>query len=237
MNRLWGLLFIFVLIPSMILAQTGTAPYPGQTQAPYQPAVPPPSTINAYGGGWSDSGGGTTAAGSAMNGMANVISAQGSYNLSTSAAAVNMTQAQKNEIQNHQLYTNTYFDMRATNRAARKAEADPAPTMEQIARMARDGAPKPITTNEWDPITGKVNWPTLLQQDMFTPQRTDLEQILAKQANYGKLGYSDQMQARQTIETMFTELKSQIKTVPPQDWVASQSFLRSLIYATTKTVL
>ena len=239
MNRLWGLLVIFVIILSMILSQTGTAQYSGENTAsqPYQPAVPPPSTINAYGGGWGDSGGATTAAGSAMNGMANVISAKGSYNLSTSAAAVNMTQAQKNEIQNHQQYTNTYFEMRATNRAARKAEAGPAPTMEQIARMARDGAPKPISTKEWDPVTGKVNWPVLLQQDSFTPQRTELEQILAKQANYGSLGYSDQMQARQTIESMFTDLKSQVKTAPPQDWVASQSFLRSLIYATTKTEL
>jgi hypothetical protein len=239
MNRLWGLLVLFVIIPSLMLAQTGTAQYSGQNTSspPYQPAVPPPSTINAYGGGWPGSGGATTAAGSAMNGMANAISAKGSYNLSTSAAAINMTQAQKNEIQNHQQYTNTYFEMRATNKAARKAEEGPAPSMELIARMARDGAPKPITTKEWDPVTGKVNWPTLLQQDSFTPQRTELEQILAKQANYGSLGYSDQMQARQTIESMFADLKSQIKTVPPQDWAASQSFLQSLIYATTKTVL
>jgi len=238
MNRLWGLLVIIVVFPALILAQTGTAPYPAPSASspPYQPAVPNPSMISGY-GGWPAYGGASTAAGSALNGMGNVISAKGSYNLSTSAAAVNMTQAQKNEIQNHQQYTNAYFDMRATNQAAKKASEGPQPTMEQIARMARDGAPKPVTSDEWDPMTGKVNWPTLLQQDGFASQRAELEQLLAKQATYGRLGISDQMKARQSIESMCADLKLQIKDVQPQDYVASRAFLRSMIYATTKSDL
>jgi hypothetical protein len=237
MKRLFTLL-VFVVFPAVILAQTSTAPYPvpNDNSQPYQPAVPSPSMINGY-GGWSGYGGGgaSTAAGSAMNGMGNVISAKGSYNLSTSAAAVNMSQAQKNEIQNHQLYTNTYFDMRATNQAAKKATERPAPTAELIARMARDGAPKPFAAHEWNPATGMVNWPALLQQDSFAPRRAELEQLLAKQATYGKLGFSDQMKARQTIESMCTDLNSQIKDVPPQDYAASKAFLRSMIYATTRS--
>ena len=67
-----------------------------------------------------------------MNGMANAISAKGNYNLSTSAAAINMTQARKNHIQNQQLAANTYFQMRAMNKAATAAERGPPPTMEQL---------------------------------------------------------------------------------------------------------
>jgi hypothetical protein len=239
MKRLWCLLVI-VAFPALILAQPAPQ-YSGSsgTSQPYQPAVPPPSIINGN-GGWSGGYGGTgasTAAGSAMNGMASVISAKGNYNLSTSAAAMNMTQAQKQEIQNRQQWTNTYFDMRATNKAARKAEEGPQPTMEQLARIAHDGAPKPLASNQLNPVTGTVNWPTLLQQDQFTTQRTELEQLLAKQANYGRLDYTDQMKARQTIETMFAGLKTQIRDVPPQDWTTSQAFLKSLIYAMTRTDL
>jgi hypothetical protein len=240
MMRLWCLWAMVMIFPAILLAQSGTSQYPGSygtTQSPpYQPAVPPPSTINAY-GGWPGYGGTTTPAGSAMNGMANVISSKGDYNLSTSAAAVNMTQVQKNEIQNHQQYTNTYFQMRATNEAARKAAEGSPPTMQQIARMAQDGAPKPPTANEWDPATGKVNWPALLQQDSFASRRAELQQILVKQATYGSLGFSDQMKARQIIESMYEDLKSQIREVPPQDYIAASSFLRSMIYATTKTSL
>ena len=239
MKRLCFLL-ILVAFPALILAQPSPQySRPSGSSQPYQPAVPPPSMFGGY-GGWSGDYGGTgasTAAGSAMNGMASVISAKGNYNLSTSAAAVNMTQAQKQEIQNRQQWTNTYFDMRATNKAARQADEGPQPTLEQIARFARDGAPKPLASDQWNPVAGTVNWPALLQQDQFAPQRSELEQLLAKQATYGRLDYSDQTKARENIETMFAGLKSQIKDVPPMDWTASNSFLKSLNYAVTKTVI
>jgi hypothetical protein len=230
MNRYWILLLI--AFPTLLLAQN----YPQQEAAPYQPAVPPPSNVNAYGNVYGGSGGGTVA-GSAMNGMANVISAKGNYNLSTSAAAINMTQAQKNEIQNQQLKTDTYFQMRATNRAAQKAEAGPPPTMEEIARIAREGAPRPVSYEQVNPMTGKITWPAALQEDVFTSQREDLDQIVAKQIKDGGLSMSDQMAARKSIETMFSELKSMITKIPPQDYAMSRSFLSSLIYATCKARL
>jgi hypothetical protein len=159
MNRLWVLLVIIAVFPALLLAQPAPQ-YSGSsgTSQPYQPAVPPPSIINGN-GGWAGGYGGTgasTAAGSAMNGMASVISAKGNYNLSTSAAAMNMSQVQKQEIQNHQQYTNTYFEMRATNKAARKAEEGPQPTMEEIARIAHDGAPKPLASDQRNPMTGQL---------------------------------------------------------------------------------
>jgi hypothetical protein len=229
----YSILMLLFAFPAMLLAQG----YPPQHAAPpYQPAVPPPSTVNAYGGMYGSSGGGTVA-GSAMNGMANVVSAKGNYNLSTSAAAVNMTQAQKNEIENQQLKTDTYFQMRATNSAARKAEAGPPPSMEQIARTAREGAPRPVTKQEVNPMSGQINWPSALTQDVFAPQRDELEQIVTKQVKYGGISFSDQLQARKTIETMFDQLKTQIAVIPPQDYTTSRSFLNSMIYATAKSQL
>jgi hypothetical protein len=236
MNRLW-IFMLVVVCPILVLAETAPpgTPATSSTSQPYQPAVPAPS-INTY-GGWPGYGGGGTAAGSAMNGMASVISAKGDYNLSTSAAAINMTQAQKNEIENRQQATNAYFDMRATNRAARAAEAGPKPTMEQIARMAHDGVPKQISPSQLNPVTGKIEWPIALQADRYADQRTTLEQLVAKQATYGSLGLADHTKVRQTVDAMFAELKSQVKDVPPQDYVASRSFLRSLDYLTTKSDL
>jgi hypothetical protein len=231
MSRYWSLMLI-VALPAMLLAQNYG---PQHQEAPYQPAVPPPSTVNAYGGYCGSSPG--TVAGSAMNGMANVISSKGNYNLSTSAAAINMTQAQKNEIQNHQLYTDTYFQMRATNRAATQAEKGPPPTMEQLVRLAREGAPQPVTAQEVNPATGQINWPAPLTQDVYANQRDTLEEIVTKQTKYGGLSYADQTKARKTIESMFTELKSQIASMPAQDYATSRNFLNSIIYATSKGML
>jgi hypothetical protein len=128
--------------------------------------------------------------------------------------------------------------MRATNQAATEKERGPHPSMEQLARIAADGVPKPISNSEVDPVSGAVvAWPDLLQDDQFAAPRKEVEQLLAKQASDGRLGFTDQKQARTTIDGMFHELKSEITQVPPQQYVASRSFLQSLIYSMTKTEL
>jgi len=234
MNRAW-ILVVVAAYPLLALAQTSSSGSSG-TSVPYQPAVPAPTTVNAS-GGWPGYTGASTAAGSAMNGMASVISAKGDYNLSTTAAAINMTQAQKQEIQNRQQWTNTYFDMRATNRASRAAERSPRPTMEQLVRMAHDGAPKPLGSSQMDPVSGRLNWPSALQQAGFDSQREQLEQLFTTRAKYGGLNYADQLAVRQTVDAMFGELKTQIRDIPPQDYVACRNFLASVTYAASKSEL
>ncbi len=226
----WHVLTSVVLCAMMLVQGSmaqNQAPSPG-TQ-PYEPAVPPPS-MNVY-GGYGDGVGGTTAAGSAMNGMANAISAKGNYNLSTSAAAINMTQAQSNEMQNRMQYENTYFQMRNANQAYQKAHAQPRPTEEQLVRLAREEAPQPVSPSEVNHTSGKVNWPAVLQEPGFASDRTLLEQLSTKKAAHGSLSISDEMAARKTIESMFAELKTQIRIIPSQDYMESRTFLRSMIYA------
>jgi hypothetical protein len=166
-----------------------------------------------------------------------MISSAGSYNLSTSEAAINMTQAQKAALENSQLYANTYFEMRATNRAARAAENGPRPTMEQLVRIAQQGAPRPLPAGALDPVSGGVAWPELLKTADYDPQRSELNELLAKRAELGGLGFSDQSKVRQAVDGMFATLKGQIRSVPPDDYVASRSFLNSLVYAAAKTDL
>ncbi len=208
----------------------------GAQPSSYQPAVPAPSNVTAY-GGWPSEGGASTAAGSALGGMASVISAAGDYNLSTSAAAVNMTQAQKQYIENRQSATNAYFEMRAANRAAREAERGPRPTMEQMARIAQSGVPKGLDAYQMDPVSGKLRWPNALQSDSYESARADLDQLLAKRATHGALGYGDQNKLRENVNEMFAQLKTQIREIPPQDYATSRQFLQRLVYATCKTDL
>lgn len=210
----------------------------GQGTSSYQPAVPRASTFNNFGyGGYGGFYGGGTVAGSAMQGMASVISAQGNYNLATSAAAVNMTQAQRNNIQNRQLWANTYFEMRSAQRAAVTAERGPPPSREQLARLASEGAPRPVSTHEVDPVSGQIQWPGLLQGAAFAEQRAGIEALSAKRAQYGRLGISDQNQMGSEIESMSAQLREQIRNVPPQQYVEASSFLRSLMFSMTRTQL
>jgi hypothetical protein len=241
MNR-WYSLILVVAIAGVMSAQIAHSQYsPGGSnqQAYYQPAVPAASVQSAYGspyGGYYG-GGGATVAGSAMNGMANMMSAAGQRNLSNSAAAVNMTQAQKNEIENRQQYTNTYFAMRAENQKQAAAARGPSPTQEQIARIAKQGVPKPLGRGEMDPVSGQLYWPGPLQEESFAAQRGDVDQLVATQARYGALSYEDQMKLRKIVLAMSEQLNAQLMQIPPQDYSISRNFLNRVLYATTNTIL
>lgn len=194
--------------------------------------------FGAYGwGGMPGFGQPTTAAGAAMSGMSQVISAAGQYNEQSSVAAINMTVAQKQALENDMLATQTYFAMRTANRAAKQAESTPRLTMEQLVKIAREGAPKPLSSSQQDPVSGGLRWPSGLQQNSFNAGRDELDELFARRAKYGGLTFSDQMQAKQTVNSMFDELKSQIKQIPPQEYVACREFLRSLTFAAAKSDL
>ena len=90
---------------------------------------------------------------------------------------------------------------------------------------------------EVDPANGRISWPGVLQLDQFASQRSELEQLMSKWALYGGLGFQDQMECRRVIDTMVGQLKLQIREVPPEDYMASRNFLKSLQYTISKSEL
>jgi hypothetical protein len=224
-------LFALMLLPVVsALGQPG-----GSTS--YVPAVPSASSFSAYGGGYGWNTAGATAEGSAMQGMASVISARGDYNLATSAAAVNLTQAQKQDIQNRQDATAAYFAMQETNRSARESKRSPRLSQEQLVRIAAQAAPQQISSREVDPVNGRVAWPELLTDPRFAAERSAVESVMAKQATYGSLTLTDHETAGQAIEGMSIKLKGLIQSVSAQKYVAAKNFLKSLMYSMTQTQL
>ncbi|UUO04309.1 hypothetical protein M4951_12985 [Blastopirellula sp. J2-11] len=211
---------ILFSIPFLLLAGTASA-------QPGYPGGPP------YYGSYTNT---ATAEQGALNGMANLTSARGSYNLQTSQAAVYATQAQSNEIANHQQYADTYFQMRET-RDAYVAKKNPRPTEEQLVYLARSSAPKPLAPDQVNAVSGEVQWPTLLQYPSFESEREELSTLLEKKATHGGLGYQDVNTFIQTADEMNAKLKGGIKKVPPQQYVQASTFLKSLLYATCQVDL
>ncbi|RCS44646.1 hypothetical protein DTL42_17135 [Bremerella cremea] len=177
-----------------------------------------------------------TAAQGALQGMADVASAAGSYNEQTSEADINEAKATSLNIANDQQYANTYYQMRAQHDAY-EAKQHPAPTEEQVVQMARAGIPKSLSANSYNPVTAKLAWPDLLQYPEFAKDRTEIETLLKKQASHGSLGGQDSQQFTSTIDDMLVILKRGIKKVPPQQFMQSYNFLNSLLYSTCKTEL
>ena len=175
--------------------------------------------------------------GAALQGISQVINAAGQYNLATSAAAVNMTHAQSNEMSNQVQGVLTFWQMRELGRLEREKELGPRRTPEELARLAHAEAPRALNSRQMDPVSGNLSWPAALQDAMFESERTAVDEYAVRWARYGGLDYADRARVRENVDTMFHMLKSQITMIPPQDYVECRTFLRSLLYATTRTVL
>ena len=70
-----------------------------------------------------------------------------------------------------------------------------------------------------------------------SPSHCAIDQYTTKWAKYGGLDYVEQAQVREHIDAVFDTLKSQMTSIPPQDYVACRTFLQSLLYATTRSIL
>jgi len=213
------------------VAAAGAAIAFAQTSQP----ITPPSDSSYYGYyGYPGSYHSSTAGESYAHGMADVVRSQGQANLNNSAAAINYSITQRNEIDNRAAWTSTYFQMRDENKRARDAERRPRATMSDLVRYAQEGKPKPLSPSELDAVTGSVRWPLALQVPGYAKDRAELEKILAGRASKGTLGPADYMKVRQLTTAMLGQLKEQIRDVPPEQYTLAKRFLESLAYEATR---
>src|SRR5262245_8144695 len=204
-----------IILMTAITALAIAHPLHAQQPAPVVVTQPVNNNYSPYGFYGYGGGHASTAAEGYMNGMGNVIQSAGSYNLQTSQAAMNMEQARTQNIDNNLKFTQTYFEMRKINSASRKAEESPGLTTEDSWRYAQMRLPKRLTPMELDPVTGKIYWPTLLNDPRFDQQRKQLDQLFVqRETAHGSIGYDTYMQIKQSTDALLADLKTNISTFP-----------------------
>jgi hypothetical protein len=233
------LLVLLVGIGAVLSVATGQAQtyvQPGTTPVMGHTARYPANLFLEYqygnqGGGYGGSGGGDTATTPIQGidyGIARIIRSEGVYNYLSSEAALTLTEAQRREIENWRLWTETYFEMRRLNREARAAERGPAPTPADFVRYAQIGKPRRLGPSELDSITGQIYWPLMLQLPEFTPFRTEVQRVFAQRASTGAIDGTDYLKVYDTVAMMKTALQQRIRELPPMDYIAARRFLESL---------
>lgn len=170
----------------------------------------------------------STPAESYAKGLSDVVSAQGQYNLATSAAAINMTEARKNQIENAAQWTDTYFQMRAANKAYRAQEARPRATSEQLFRFAKEDVPSRLSPSELDPVSGKLAWPAALKSDDFDKYRAQIDELYAKRASGTVLNVDDRRALSNACADLSEALRAQIRDLPPADYMSARRFIESV---------
>ncbi|MCO6042652.1 hypothetical protein NG895_01915 [Aeoliella sp. ICT_H6.2] len=221
-------LFGFLLIPCL--------PTHGQTQTQPPPQAPPyagsePSQYTPYygGGGWGGNGGGyhsSTAAGDAMQGMASAISAQGSKNLNDSLAARNIEAARSANIDNRSKHVEQYRWREDSAKARQQQEIDAMKA--KNASWLDKKKLKPLTTEQYNPTTGTVNWPMLCSDSAYDQYRNKINELLAKRAQYGGLSMDEFMDLEKQIKDFRGAITADSKKYPKAAVSQALRFLLSM---------
>jgi hypothetical protein len=231
MKALWSLVLIAAATTLFAQSQTPTRTSSGANPPPATPAYAPPTAYYGGAGDYPYSYHSSTAAEGYARGMSEVIRAQGDYNLSTSAAAVNLSEAQRQEIENRKVWTQNYYEIREMNRQFREAQLKrERPTPEYWVRYAQAGKPKPLANKELDAVTGEIHWPVLLTAKDYETQRESLDKLFKDRAYRGALGAEDFLTAKRLIGEIGDNLSKHIQDLPTQQYIEAKRFLSSLEY-------
>ncbi len=180
----------------------------------------------------------STIAESYARGIADVVRSRGQYNLLTSEALINVEDARTKNMQNRLQWTQTYFEMQKMNRDYRRELRGPTPSPEAFARWAREAAPDRLKSVELDSITGRIQWPTLLQEERYAPLRASLEQAFIERAEkHGAIGPDTALKINDDAQAMLMLLEDQLQEskirnspIPSYLYLDAKKFIQSLAY-------
>jgi hypothetical protein len=231
----------YAIVLAALAAAGGVLWTHGRGQAQQQPATsqgnwpqsqanfPQQNFAGGWGGGW---GGGhaSTAEQGAMTGMADMMQAAGSRNLMNAQALGFVEDARKKNIDNRMYGTEAYFQMRKTNKEARDAEKGPPATKADLERYARQRAPQRLSPSELDPLTGAIAWPAVLRDEEYNADRAKIEAMYQQRASAGFLTGAQRGEAQQTMGSLTSSLKKNLRNYVPQDYVQAKKFIEGLNY-------
>lgn len=182
-----------------------------------------------WGGGWGMGNWASTAQQGAADGIAAVVRSAGYANLKNSEAAKNWEEAKSMEIDNRMKWTETYFEMRKTNREARAAEDGPPVTQEQAIRLAKMAAPPRLGSTQLDPVTGHIEYPPVLRDDIFAPNRQEIDTLFAKRAaSGGSVQYEEIREMHDAVSKFIDVLRQNVGNYAAGDYGRARTFLDSL---------
>ncbi len=154
----------------------------------------------------------STAAEGYQRGAAGVIQAQGERNLSNSQAAINMTDARSNQIDNQVKSVNAFWETRGIYEQ-HKQEQQYQITQRRSAYLARNGL-QSLSPDQFDRTTGAITWPRSLQLPEYDEFRKTLDELFKERAEYGALTGPQYMQATNATRDWRAAITAQRDELP-----------------------
>jgi hypothetical protein len=169
-----------------------------------------------------------TAEESVLQGQAEVVRGKADYNLLTAEAVKLLKQARAQDIENERRALATYYEARELNKAATTDQIKRF-TPEQSAALAKKQAPERLTVEEYNPVTGKLEWPALLQENAFSAHRQAIDYLFKKRTSKDvKAETPFHSTVRELTEDMLAMLQRHIDALPPMEYTAARKFVQGV---------
>ena len=126
-------------------------------------------------------------------GVSGIIQSQGQRNLDNSQAAINLTDARSNQIDNQVKSVNAFWEKKDIY-AERQQQEFAKIGQQRSDYMARHGLGT-LSPEEFDRTTGQLTWPKVLEQKQYDQYRNTLDELMKKRAYQGALTGDEYMQA------------------------------------------
>ena len=187
------------------------------------PAMAPP-IVN-----WSYVGHSSTFQEGYLRGSAAVIQSAGQANYLNSVAAVNLQEATRQNIENQGLYVRNSIQNRELVYQFRERYRPRAPTAEEWQRVIDASLPDRLSSDQIDPITGKLIWPHILRTEEYRAYRERVDALFSSRTpDDSGDGSPSQRELASLIDGMKMLLKTNIDSVTLSQYSSAKWFLKSL---------
>src|SRR5436190_20932315 len=186
--------------------------------------------VFGYTGGF----GGGKLEGNYLQGMSQVIRAEGEYNYNTAQAGISFEEARSKYLDNQKKWSQNLFQMREERQrlAIQQREINKQSNETRAAALA---AKPPVYhglgRNALDPVTGRLIWPQVLRGPEFDDARKEIDQLFELRAKTSQ-GAAMSDKIHETVQEMTMRLRSQIEKTPANQYMAAHKFLTALDYTT-----
>jgi len=170
-----------------------------------------------------------------LTGQARLLHAHGLYKQLSADAYVRAQEGYTKQLENRQLEVATHFKVKQIN-ADYRAQNMPRPlSKEKLDQWNRQDQPDRLSRREYNSDTGALQWPALLQAQVFDRHRLVLDDLFARRtaSDFGvnspfyqqvNLGTS------QMRDMLKGYLKSEERWFSAQEYTAAQNFLSGLLH-------
>jgi hypothetical protein len=181
-----------------------------------------------YGGGF----GGGTLEGNYLQGMSQVVRAQGEYNYNTAQAGISYEEARSKYLDNQKKWSQNYFQMKEEQQrlAVQQRLINKQTNEERAAALAaRPPVSHGLGPNSLDPLTGRITWPEVLLRRDFEASRTQIDHLFELRAKTSQ-GAGTSEKIHSSVQEMLSLLRKEIEKIPANQYIAAHKFLNALDY-------